>query len=790
MSKFSRSNVSDAAFSKGSVDRSSYDKSENTTITPILGAFHPVRCVRLMPNTTLQGSVNPRLQLEKVISPQIGRTRLDVHTFSVPFRRICNDFKIGLEKQNFSDGELLTLGMFDMYELFDVLFSSLFFYRPYNGQLLSSQLTLGVPTSVYERVKANMAKSGLPELPVWDSVSGVDDMVFSSYASYYYNLTTGIYFDHLVNSALDHIMSIYAFYAFDDNENDLLNYPKDFYAQEYLRLSEVRGRGYDYYRLIVSILEPYVGINSNADMLGYPILRDYGSLQSLIVDLPYVLVNLEAAESSGVNLYVDFDASSLSDVEINGIIEYLFLLSVFTKPFIRTFVIRDYYPESTLPPQILFTGSVSSFKLYPGILNDWHESGVEQFIDFQKSLPYRQYSDFPLRAAYACWFDRMRDWHIENRSKCLDPDTFSHQSLFARLLFHGTYYHGHFISDVNYVAVRTIPYALLVPRQRFYADDSLTTIKTDDKFRHVYSPIMQLDDVAGAVDTRSDDVLNNIERIYLDSLAIAFPSGSLFGNIKSDSNLQALRNDLCLAKRAHMLERWLARNYFTPDNYNGFISAHFDTDVSDMDMLISKYIGGSEQLVSGEQQVADISTSETERGTRTFSGGVSSSAEFSIKVTDYSYLVSFVSLVPLVEYDSLSPAVLETNFNELPSPEYANDTRIEARLSDFVRDFALNHDIIGYVPRYYLDRTCLDSVHGRYLTDYRSYSWFRDWFNMTFVSGSKFGSHGFSLTPYSLRVHLPLDSFLGLAPWDSVAFGEISMPLSINVPLSAAIEII
>ena len=781
MAQFSRSNVSDAAFSKSAVDRSSYDKSENTTITPKLGAFHPVRCVRLMPNTTLQGSVQPSLQLEKVISPQIGRTRLDVHTFSVPFRRICNDFKIGLEKQNFSNGDLLTLGMFDMYDLFNVLFTSLFFYRATASGPITSLLSLYVDSNAYERVSSNVSAAGIPPLPAVETVIGVEGRVYTSYAAFVLNSRT---FDlpALLTSAVDHIRFIYAMYAFDDDEQGLLNYPKDFYALEYLRLSEyvsylkdlspVDFLSINVYDVICTILEPYVGINSNADMLGYPILRQYGSLS-------------EVFESFSDIGEIEFEGTTIPTVHYSGSVNYnissLLLVSSFLLPFTGSVHIDFKGPD-------YFTGTFNPFKLYPSIFLDFLNSGNEEFYQFQKSLPYRLYSDFPLRAAYACWFDRMRDWHVENRAMCLDPDTFTHLSLFARFISFGILHEGLNVYDIP--SLRTTAYALLVPRQRFFADDALTTIKTDDKFRHVYSPIMELDDVQGAVDTRSDDVLNSIERIYLDSLAIAFPSGSLFGNILHDSNLQALRNDLCLAKRAGMLERWLARNYFTPDNYNGFISSHFDTDVSDMDMLISKYLGGSEQMVSGEQQVASMSTDNTERGTRTFSGGVSASAEFSIQVTDYSYLVSFVSLVPLVEYDALSPAVLETNFNELPSPEYANDTRIEARLSDFVRDFALNHDIIGYVPRYYLDRTCLDSVHGRYLTDYRSYSWFRDWYNMTFVSGSKFGAHGFALTPYSLRIHLPLDSFLGLAPWDSVAFGEISMPLALNVPLSAAIEII
>lgn len=787
MAQFSRSNVSDAAFSKGRVDRSSYNLNVNSTITPKLGAFHPVRCTRLMPNTVVSGSVNPRLQLEKVLSPQIGRTRLDTHTFVVPFRRICNDFKLGVEKQNFSDGKELKLGEFSIENLWLSTFTSLFFYQVRSRVGMSNVLSLSFPKSIYDKIVEFLDSSNLPPLCY---VSDFDtDSYMSEYLRYIFIEDTHlITYREFIFDVLDHIRTVYALYAFDENELFMLNYPKDFYANEYIRLTEYLDNlrllstdDFSYMDVLRFILEPYFGINSNFDYLGYPILRKYDRFEDL--SLPQLRINDYINPGSiSINnrheLTIDMHFPFLEE---NHNFESFMFFGLFLYPFTNSFSIY-------LGEQLVVSGSYNPFKLYNGIFNDFSQSGEEFFGIFQLKLPLKNYSDFPLRAAYSCWFDRMRDWHIENRSNCLDPDTFTARSLFY--YNQSAFYDGFNMPDNQvFGLVRSNPYVLCVPRQRFYADDALTTIKTDDKFRHIYAPIFLLDDIQGKVDTNSESVLNDIESLYLDSLAIAFPKGSLFTQPKNDA-INVLRQDLTLAKRSGMLERWLARNYFTPDNYNGFISAHFDTDVSDLDMLISKYIGGSEQMISGEQKIADVTTDESVRGTRTFVGGVSSDSSFTVQVSDYSYLVSFVSIVPLVEYDTLSPAVLETSFNDLPSPEYANDTRIEARLNDFLRGFPLHNDIIGYVPRYYLDRVSLDSVHGRYLTDYRSYSWFRDWYNMTFTSGSKFGSHGFALTPYSLRINLSLDSFLGLARWDSIAYGEISLNLQTNVPLSAAVEII
>lgn len=765
MASYSRSNVNDLAFSKSAVDMSSFNLNRHISITPKLGLLHPVRATRLMPNSTVSGSVSPELQLEKVISPQIGRTRLDTHTFAVPFRRLCNDFKQKMEGYQFSSADPnFNFGAFVPEDLWGSFFDSLFFYSKTRNPYLS----LTIPFEVWSTVETHLS-DGVYDI-LKESVSVDENFAYTDY----YNLfhTTGIWvsFENVVRSALLHIAAIYACYAYDDDESSLYNYPKDFYAQEVLRLIDLYNLGQFNPLLIVrNILEPYFGINSNMDYLGYPILRMY--------DCYEVYESLDGGVSVSSltpvpTIDFNYDSSHYSQNSV------LF--------FFRLFVGRWSNGIYSLNNEEVadFIG-LKPFRLLPTL----QIVDLYSVAEFLNDCPFRKFSDFALRAAYCCWFDRFRDWHIEKRDMCLDPDSirFSSASLFSRFT-------GPIASEYQYLYTvsleRCVVYALCVPRNRFYSDDALTTIQTDDKFRHVYSPILGLDTISGAVDTQHDDVLNRIESIYLDSLAVAFPSGSLFSNVTSKDNISALRNDLCLAKRAGMLERWLARNYFTPDNYNGFISTHYDTDVSDLDMIISKYLGGSEQLVSGEQQVADISTSETVRGTRTFSGGVSTDSSFSLHTTDYTYLVSFVSLVPLVEYDSLEPSNLEIFPTDIPFPEYANDTRIEIRLQDILRGFPLNDEVIGYVPRYYFYRTTLDQVHGRFLTDYRNYSWFRDWHNMTFTAGDKYGSHGFDLSPYSLRVHLPLDSFLGLAPWDSIAFGSVSLPLSTNIPLPAAIEII
>lgn len=389
------------------------------------------------------------------------------------------------------------------------------------------------------------------------------------------------------------------------------------------------------------------------------------------------------------------------------------------------------------------------------------------------------YSDLPLRAYYAVWYDYLRNWHIEERKNILDPDNFDNKCVIPTFPSVPSI-------DANFVHTVSQFLSLTTLRSRDYGSDFLTSIQTDDAFRHVYSPVFNYNgenenyqvQESGITQLNPSSVLGlNIDKFGI----FQMPGDS--DNREDPVITNTLATDLQTMRRSGMLEKWLARNYYYPDTYVGRLQARFGVRPSDYDVLVSQYIGGSESFISGQELVANMSTSESVVGSRNLKADVSTTDSFSGSVSDYSILISVISTVPIVTYDVINPATKIVDFVDFPQPEFATDTRVEARVSDFLRGFSIK-PFIGYVPRYYMFRVSADESHGRYLTDYRSYNWLRDNYSM---SKENFE---FSLNPYSLHVNVPLNAFIGLKPWDDFAYGSCDFNFVVNRALPAAIEII
>lgn len=398
------------------------------------------------------------------------------------------------------------------------------------------------------------------------------------------------------------------------------------------------------------------------------------------------------------------------------------------------------------------------------------------------------FSELPLRAYYAVWYDYLRNWHIEERKNILDPDNFDNSNVFNAtnvLPIFNT-------SKVIWLQQMYTFFQLFLLRSRDYNSDFLTTIQTDDVFRHVYSPVFNIQSGPDSNNFQQYHSGSELTPATLDGISIdlqgnlkdiVFPADTTRSSSSTDSATNNMAQDLQTMRRAGMLEKWLARNYYFPDTYVGRLQARFGVKPADYEILVSNYIGGSETFISGSELVANLSTSETVVGSRNLKADASTKDSFSGTVMDYSYLISVVSTVPIVSYDILHPATTTIDYVQFPQPEFATDTRVEARVSDFLRGFQIK-PFIGYVPRYYLFRTAGDETHGRYLTDYRTFNWFRDAYSMS-QEGNEF-----SLNPYSLRVRLPLDAFIGLKPWEDFAYGDCDCQLVVNRALPGAIEVI
>lgn len=744
---FRRSNVNAKTLQVTDPSRSSFDLGHKNDLSIPFGRLVPVSHRILMPSDTFQGSISPNFHLEKIATPSIGPVRLDTHTFVVNFRRINRDMRKNLENSvNFFPS-------LDMPTLCSRLFQ-----RMCSFAQLSDNIPLGATISNFPSLwsawidGSHSSENSLLEvcLSMFDLViNSLSNMLYyveehPSSSEYYYQMDK-------VRLLCDYYMSVRSTFESvvraDSTIDNVSNDPRVFFEL-----------------FMPLLLKPFFGPSSLFDYLGYPIYTQYGAVAQWY-RFPVSVDPVLASTVGRVSRFTEADCDTWSEA-------FIAALHSSIDPFVAVFggTVYDLKTDGSLVPTAL-------------------------------SLSVR-FSEMPLRAYYAVWYDYLRNWHVEERKNVLDPDDFDN----TLVCFLANSFHFHTVDSLNDFT-RLLSFCTL--QYRDYNSDFLTSIQTDDPFRHVYSPVFAAG-FTGSANSNQPDVPvvssggNSVTPSNLAAYGIGiqgdggsngeysalfnvlFPSDlspSLSPSSIGSTYFSTAYEDLQTMRRAGMLERWLARNYYYPDTYVGRLQARFGIRPSDYEILVSNYLGGSEQFITGSELVANMSTSETIVGSRNLKADVSFKDVFSGSVSDYSCLISLVSAVPVVSYDVLHPSVSTIDFVDYPSPEFASDTRVEARTSDFLRGFPVK-PFIGYVPRYYMFRTAADETHGRYLTDYRAYNWFRDWYSMS-VSNNEF-----SLNPYSLRVHLPLDAFIGLTEFDDFAYGDCDCRLSVNRALPAAIEII
>lgn len=701
---FSRSNVNESTLDISSPLRSSFNLSHNSHVSLPLGVLMPCNFEPLLPTDVLQGSLNPQFQMEKIMTPSMGRTRLDTHTFVVNARRVNRDF-VTLRGDNTGS-------------------KPSFNCRSVYGHILLSLLSYSSVNKTFQ------------------SDSSLD---FSDVLS----LDSSHGYGKVANQILDKVKATYTA-LLSETDCDKYGYLRDFYAIELERLKALPSYDIDSVSencvptVICEILKPYCGPGSQLDMLGYPVISQYSQWYNLIYRYQ--------------NQFQDNPIDAFYNMHV-----------------------------------------VDIFNLSGFHVEEQEVEGVEVEVivpDFD--MPSKIVDETPLRVVYAVWYDYFRNYHVETRGNFLDPDLFGSTGLVNSVI------------DPNDSAITIENWQtslqLILPKYRMFARDYLTTVETADKFRFVYSPIKDTKDGELTAVSIDDDFYNEIVSLGLPTFAqdgASFPLPYFSNNPETDPiaepyEVDVLRADLQTMRRSGMLEKWLARNYFYPDTYVGQLLARYQVTPSDVAIINAEYIGGNESFISDEQITANVTTDRTPMGQRVLKADVGLSDSFTYSATDYCYLVSFVSLMPLVSYDSPNMHLHELTSVQFPDPEFAEDTRVAVRSCDLLRGFDTHRDVLGYVPRFYQYRVHPDETHGRYLTDYRSYNWFRDWFNMNFtdfqsLSGGawdKAYDSDFSLNPYSLRVHLEPDAFLGLRIWSDIAFGKIDIQCMIQRPLPAAVEFI
>lgn len=408
---------------------------------------------------------------------------------------------------------------------------------------------------------------------------------------------------------------------------------------------------------------------------------------------------------------------------------------------------------------------------------------VIEFADVESFIV----NEMPLRAQYAAWYDSLRNWHVEERSNLLDPDLWDSQSLLV-----DTIGSPKFLQFVQ----------LLLPRYRCYGSDAFTTVQTDAAFRHVFNPIFNDLSISDSVDSSfassDESVLGSIYSVLVSGIEQVFPQG-LFKRVSTSQNTSGVwLNDLKTMRRSGMLERYLARDYFFPDTYEGQLRARYGIEPSDLLGVSSQYISGTESFISGDQQIASTNGTDgvtgTPAGTRTFTGGAASNGVVQFASQgDFVFLVTFSSLQPIVTYDSKDMFLSCLTRADLPFPEFADDSNVMIQARDMIRGLESCISGLGYVPRYYGWRTDIDSAHGPFLREYRSFIWLRDW--KTSVLSTLIGTADdprvspFAISAYGLHVHLPLDAFNGSFYGDDyIAYGDVTFNYSIQAPLPAAVQ--
>lgn len=516
---------------------------------------------------------------------------------------------------------------------------------------------------------------------------------------------------------------------------------KDWYAMEYNRLLDLsnhmtEGNDHTYGDFIYNLFYPYIAEGSVLDSLGYDIYDYYSHYKE---SNDYADKQLKTA--------INGSSSTWSSAKI---IQYF---DKFTALFHNMMFYKDY------------------------------DSSTSLFINFDTES-YPNMSEMPLRANYAVWYDYFRNYTLEKSTDVLNPDNWTNSSLIP---FSPT--------SVN---IAQVVVQLCIPRSRNWSRDGFTMVQPDDVYRHVYAPASaysssmtanSYDKVTGGSDLESPFFSVFESALGPNAPYSTFPS-SFFSRLfkpSDEDGTSMLLHDLQIMRRANMLESYLKRNYYNPDTFVGQMEARFGVQPDDFRLLTSQYIGGNESMINGEQIISNnqvSSTDVTPVGNRTLMANAKADGAFTYSCSDLSYLISFVSIVPLVHYNKRELTLHELTPNDELIPEFANDNRVIIRTCDMLRDFNINglDTPLGYVPRYYGYRKALDGVHGKFLREYRSYTWLRDKISsgVTMLSKSAENEH----------INLPLDCFQGLKPWDTVAFGSIDLPLIVECPLPAKIEYI
>lgn len=351
--------------------------------------------------------------------------------------------------------------------------------------------------------------------------------------------------------------------------------------------------------------------------------------------------------------------------------------------------------------------------------------------------------EYALRAYYAIWYEHYRDKYIEKRSNYL-PDwrKFGSTSIIVELPDSGGTYDSEFVH-------------FLVHRTRSWFKDMFVGSMPDDISRHVYAPIISDSSSISEISSDPKNYLNaedfntasgainalTTELNYTDvdgvnrTVICPMPKAvnDALNQINQSSALALTPNHIMLRdlRKSHMLERYLKRNFYFGDEYQDRMLAHYGSIVSDKSIRRPHLLSSSITAYNPIQEVASVSTSEMQAGTRTATVTAQGQGDgFTFFAEEFGIYICILSVMPKAQYAGITPQHLLSQQTDFPLPEFANNNDEFGRVMEIATSGLRKSNLwelgmFGHYPYAHAWRSRVDEVHGSFLSEKADYTFRR-----------------------------------------------------------------
>lgn len=348
-------------------------------------------------------------------------------------------------------------------------------------------------------------------------------------------------------------------------------------------------------------------------------------------------------------------------------------------------------------------------------------------VNGDQPVEYTVQNEYALRAYYSIWFEYYRNYDLEPRSNTLpEYRDFGGTSIFKDYSFVNMHY--------------------LVPRIRSWQQDAFTTAGIDDISRHVFAPILSVNDftTTNNGDLQPTGIIDNSlinQQIEWRNPAtgvvtsVTVPMPSRYISLLQGSptvNTGEVGLELLSLRKAHMLENYLKRIYYGGDEYRDRMLHIYGARIEDYRINRPQWLSSSLDEVNPRQEVANtgISPSNTDPNSQpigsrvaTATGLQSGNDGFTEFCPEFGVFISMLSIMPHVTYDPYLLQNMQIKYTDFPIPQFANQMEDVASTLEISRQ--AEHAAFGYMPYGHAYRYRVDEVHGDYHDDKFDYCFLR-----------------------------------------------------------------